>query len=202
MRRALLVLATLIAVAVLIPLSVLATVAMGLPARHWSGAHLNDVRWNGDGYAGGNQPASLFDDPSVLERQEKITDEVMTHGAPQPRVVMIGTDVNCVNVVTVRLDNELFNQLGPYGDATCVIYSPREGIAYQQGGGGGSEAEPPTTYWDAATLPEAYWVLLSGFPLHIAAMLLLAGLAWTVPRLMRRRRSHRRPVGDPDTAHT
>jgi len=205
MRRVRPIAVTILAMALLIPLSVLTTVAMGIPARHWSGAHLDDVRWNGDGEAGTNAfPEGRQGHYTRTPAQE----DAILHAVPEspgekPQVVLGGRDDvhDCVLVVVARIDNTLFERLGPYADAVCVVYSPREGIAYEDGGGAGKPTEVPSTYWDPSTLPARYWVLLTGFPLHIGAMLLLAALVWTVLPLVRRMRAARRrsppPAGAP-----
>lgn len=202
MRRLLLpVVATVGALAVLIPLSVLATVALGVPARHWSGVHLDDIRWNGDGDAGGqvlgpgagNYPYGIEDVTKIAVYLDSFAD-----GSGPVAVEAMRDDVQgCVRVVVVRLDNAMFERLHRYGDEVCVVYSPNEGRSIVLFGGHNPPVPPvpsarPVTYWSWSELLATYWVLLTGFPLHIGAMVLLVALAWTVlPAVRRSRRASR-----------
>src|SRR5262245_50858190 len=190
---------TVVAVAILTPLSVLATVAMGIPARHWSGVHLNDIRWDGDGDAGTEPPAgtpsnSPYDPDKVVEIADHLgafNPDPATHTG----AVSEGPDGRhgCVSVIVVRLDNAMFSRLGRDRDQVCVVYSPDEAKL-----GFGPGTNPPTppaqlprpeTYWSWSALLGSLWVLLTGFPLHIGATLLLAALVWTVLLVIRRRPS-------------
>ncbi len=108
MRRLLLPVAvTVVALAVLIPASVLATVALGIPARHWSGVQLTDVRWNGDGGitdpGAGNFPYSIEDNTTIAMFLGSFA-----NGPASVAVAELRDDAQgCVRVVVVRLDNAI-----------------------------------------------------------------------------------------------
>ena len=252
-RRLLLIASTAVALAAAIPLSVIATVAMGISVLHWSGVKLTEISWSPSGVNDRllpvNYPAAdinrvgtlvtqhsdmfnqfsydghaiivhaVTDEAERLARQtladyplpwrvdrvryseqllsavvQSAFDNVRRDGYLDTRIVGFddSVDRDCVMILAVRIDNELFARLANFRDTVCVVYAPNLIVATQDSGGPPGSAYA-AGFWDPATLPGAYWVLLTGFPLHIGAMLLLAALVWTVPWLVRRRRRTRRP---------
>ncbi|MEV6521331.1 hypothetical protein AB0M43_05205 [Longispora sp. NPDC051575] len=128
-----------------------------------------------------------FSDAHLQERKTRISNTPGLLRATPSRLVTVGVDppANCVLLVAVRLDHDLFNRLDGYEDEACVRYAYAEGTVSLADNSGG----PPATYWDPATLPGTYLTLLTGFPWHIAAGLLLFGAPWVLPALRRRARA-------------
>ncbi len=90
-----------------------------------------------------------------------------------------------------------------YRNQVCVVYSPNDRRLTLFGGHNPplppDPSARPATYWSWSGLLATYWVLLTGFPLHIGAVLVLVALAWAVLLVRRSRKAPRaRPARQPD----
>lgn len=169
---------TVLCVAVLTPLLVLATAAAGLGPRHWSGVPLSGLELPFlDSYAGasGARPWAL----------DEVTDELIAMKYTG-WISVYGAEGGVVRVETTRLDSSLFGALGSRfgGDTVGVVYSPLTPAGMPGGRGDNRAAE---TAWQR-TDPIGTWItLLVGFPWQLGAVLVLTALTWAL--LVRRRRT-------------
>ncbi|MEV4411875.1 hypothetical protein [Catellatospora sp. NPDC049609] len=173
--------ATVILLAILVPLLVLSSAAVGPAPRHWSGVSLS-------GWELPLVDARPRQEPGTVRAPhlDAVTDRLIARGDGGWQAVVPLHD-GSVYVETTRLDPSLFAELGRDfgGDRVSVVYAPLAPQVSPDGGGG----VPAQTLWQR-TDPLVTWAtLMFGFPWQLGAALLLTAVAYVVAARARRRRA-------------
>jgi hypothetical protein len=172
---------TVLTLMVMIPLLAVGAAATGLDPRHWSGVSLSaldlpfvDLK----PYHGGSRPPVMDEVTDFLSATERDSGWVMVLGDQDGRVYVVST----------RLSNVLFAELGHrFGAGTVgVIYGPMD--RRFQLAGVGYESSGDESVWRRMDPIGTWTTLLFGFPSALGVAAMLTTFVWT---LMLRRR-HRR----------
>jgi hypothetical protein len=94
----------------------------------------------------------------------------------------IDAEHNRVTVASPRLSHGLYAVAARFGDTVAIVHTPFGGPGYID------EPPPnPPSWWSRADPPGTWFTLTTGFPWYLAAVAVLVGALWILPRLARRR---------------